>query len=357
MSELLTVEEPLITAATAEEARATINIDAGAANPGSFCKEIVTPLLAIRANTAGVRASLRAGRTTSIVSSSSLHFAARAGESLLAVAKPVASTDEDHVWRSRVYQVSPDENPSPNSLIAEVTTTFREEAEKKTESVKKKPNKESNENPNDKIDVVDLGVGNGALETTAEKRRLQIFQGACKVIAKKGYGAASIRDIAKAANISIPSMYQYVENKEDILYLITSTCMQEIFDFFRKNVDAEKEPIEALKEAIDAYFRYINTNRRYINLVYSETRALGPENREKVFLIEKKFMKLWEDILAKGKKNGIFAIENTDLFANFIYFTCTVWALRYWSIGHYEEETVREEITSMIMNGILKDAA
>lgn len=188
--------------------------------------------------------------------------------------------------------------------------------------------------------------------STAEIRRLQIFNGACEVIARKGYGDASIRDIAKAAKVSVPTVYQYVENKEDLLYLITSTCMSDIIAYFENALNSDLAPKPAIVDAISAYLKYIDMNRKYINLVYSETRALSPENRQKIFHLEKRFLKLWEDILKRGIKSGDFAVADTDLTANFIYFLCTVWSLRFWSIGHMERDLVRDEITSMVLGGI-----
>lgn len=188
--------------------------------------------------------------------------------------------------------------------------------------------------------------------STAEIRRLQIFNGACEVIARKGYGDASIRDIAKAAKVSVPTVYQYVENKEDLLYLITSTCMSDIIAYFENALNSDLAPKPAIIDAISAYLKYIDMNRKYINLVYSETRALSAENRQKIFHLEKRFLKLWEDILKRGMKSGDFAVADTDLTANFIYFLCTVWSLRFWSIGHMDSELVREEITNMVLGGI-----
>lgn len=262
------------------------------------------------------------------------------------VANRIAKTSQTESWHVEVFDAINVESADDRNLVAFANHTYHINPNPKTQSTQLESSYRTNP-------AIQIGETKRKSSKTADKRRLQIFEGACEVIANKGYGSATIRDIAKAANISIPSMYQYIKNKEDILYLITSMCMEEILTYFRENVDQHQAPVEALENAINAYFDYINVNRRYINLVYSETRALSPENRKKIFDMEREFMSLWEKILINGKEKGIFKIENTDLYANYIYFFCTIWALRHWSIGDYEEPNVRNTVTSMILNGIM----
>jgi hypothetical protein len=52
----------------------------------------------------------------------------------------------------------------------------------------------------------------------------------------------------------------------------------------------------------------------------------------------------------------VFNVANTDLAANLIYFLCTSWSLRHWSIGRYAEEEVRQQILNIVMNGIAKQS-
>jgi len=187
----------------------------------------------------------------------------------------------------------------------------------------------------------------------SDRRRRQIFEGACEVISKKGYGDASIRAIAEAAELPASTMYEYIDSKEDILFMITSECMKELFRYFHEQLVSGGSARKRLNNAIGAYVRYIGKNRKYINLVYRETRALNKSNRQKIFDIEKEFMKLWEEIFSYGNETGEFRVANTDLTANMAYFFCTVWSLRYWSIGGYSEEEITESLINFIDSGVL----
>ena len=52
---------------------------------------------------------------------------------------------------------------------------------------------------------------------TAEETRRRVLEGAATVFAEKGYDAARIADIARAANLSTGAMYNHYQSKADLL--------------------------------------------------------------------------------------------------------------------------------------------
>ena len=172
------------------------------------------------------------------------------------------------------------------------------------------------------------------------------------VISAKGFAATSIRDIAKAADISIAALYRHIGSKDELLYRITQTRMQELFDYFEANLTSGGTAGERLAEAISVYLAYISKNHRDINLVYRETKALDDDARAKIYDTERQFMQLWEQIISDGVASGEFIEADTWLAANLAYFSCTVWALRYWSIGDRAEADVRDHLTRLIVGGL-----
>lgn len=189
-------------------------------------------------------------------------------------------------------------------------------------------------------------------ERTMEAKRRQIFDGACEVIGREGYAATTMRKVAKAAGLPLSSIYQYIDTKEDLLFMITSTCMEEIFDYMHAELLSEGSAEQKMEHAVEAYVKYISKNRRYINLVYRETRALSRQNREKVFDHERRFTLLWEKIISEGNKSGEFDAQKSRLAAHLIYFVCNVWSLRYWAVQDYTEEEMRDYLQRFVLNGL-----
>jgi len=51
-----------------------------------------------------------------------------------------------------------------------------------------------------------------------QRRRRQIVDAAVELFIQNGFHKTTTRQIAKAAGVSIGSLYEYVANKDDVLY-------------------------------------------------------------------------------------------------------------------------------------------
>ncbi len=275
-------------------------------------------------------------------------FAQGEGACLQAVAEVIFKNGERCAIRVQLFRGAAEHKASPETLIAEynlqgIWYDIGEAAAKAEEIVAAR---------NEQQPVASKSAPLSAKEQAIEDKKRRIFEGACEVIGREGYAATTIRKVAKAAGLPISTMYQYIESKEDLLFMITSGCMEEIFDYMYEEMSTDHPPVQKLEEAVSAYMKYISKNRRYINLVYRETRALSRHNREKVFDIERKFTQLWEAIIIEGNKEGVFDAPKSRLAANMVYFFCNVWSLRYWSVQDYTEDEVKEYLMRFIRQGL-----
>ncbi|MBI4561994.1 MAG: helix-turn-helix transcriptional regulator, partial [Candidatus Rokubacteria bacterium] len=55
---------------------------------------------------------------------------------------------------------------------------------------------------------------------TIEDRYPTIIQAALEAFARRGYHQASIREIARAADLSLAGLYHYVRGKDELLFLV-----------------------------------------------------------------------------------------------------------------------------------------
>lgn len=270
------------------------------------------------------------------------------GPVLLAQAEPVFCSSDSAVVRASIYRAEGRGGLSPANCIGEYTAQVRLiDSDQLTADTTEA---ESVEPPPATLEE-ESQVLTGK-EQAMEARRRKIFDGACEVIGSEGYAATTIRKVAKAAGVPISSMYQYIDTKEDLLFMITSQCMEEIFSYMTEELRREGDAITKMSHAVDAYLKYVSKNRRYINLAYRETRSLSRVNREKIFDIERRFTRLWEEIIISGNRGHDFNAQKSRLAANMIYFFCNVWSLRYWSVQDYTEDEVRAYLLKFIMAGL-----
>jgi AcrR family transcriptional regulator len=67
-----------------------------------------------------------------------------------------------------------------------------------------------------------------------------IIQAACECIGRRGFHQASIRDIARAAGLSLAGLYHYVGGKEEMLFLVLDRSLARLIgDLDRAVADAQ----------------------------------------------------------------------------------------------------------------------
>jgi uncharacterized protein (TIGR00369 family) len=308
----------------------------------------VVMALADCASNYGAMLNLPPGRDTRTLEAKLNYLTAGAGNTLRAEASPLHVGQAVSVWRAVVFR---DEQPVADVTQTQITVD------------------------DDAADIAGADgravqaagrggrAGMGSIASDAfstgviDERWRQILEGASRVIAAKGFAKATIREIAAAAEMPVPTMYQYLERKEDILYNIYKYFMTGIVAALERWRSSETPPRERLVGAIHTMIDVFDKNHRFIKLMFQETRALTPEARRQVYELDAQYIAIFRDLLAEAMRNGELRIRNAELAANFVYFLCTIWPLRFWSIGKYGEAAVTNEIVDFVLGGLDAPAA
>lgn len=112
------------------------------------------------------------------------------------------------------------------------------------------------------------------------ERRRQLVTAAITLFNRQGYFSTTVKDIAREAGFSAGLIYQYVLDKQDVLFLallqIVETNKEQIPAALRGLTD----PLRRLISAVEAYCRVLDANRDAVLLTYRETKSLKPEHKE-----------------------------------------------------------------------------
>lgn len=181
------------------------------------------------------------------------------------------------------------------------------------------------------------------------KKQQQICRGAMKVFRSKGFHAASIREIAKACQMSLGSLYDYIETKEDILFLAHNTVLDEIYHQVKQCLETydrtEDQFINLMRETQRLSFRL----KDEILFIYTETKSLDRRHLHEVLRRESEFVATVERLINKGLEEGVFDCPNPELYANVVAFIGAIAPLRGWNfLPRYGEEEVVEEMVALI---------
>src|SRR5437870_6498855 len=87
-------------------------------------------------------------------------------------------------------------------------------------------------------------------ETRFDRRLAKILGHATEVFYEKGYEGASMRDLSRAAGMSLAGLYYYFESKERLLYLIQRHTFNTIVKQLRRKLDSAINPEERIRVLI-----------------------------------------------------------------------------------------------------------
>ena len=100
------------------------------------------------------------------------------------------------------------------------------------------------------------------------RKRSQIMRGASQVFLEKGFDAASMNDIARAAGVSKGTLYVYFANKEQLFVeLISTEKREEVFRIV--SLDFENHDVEAVLKKFGRELCEILTKPYYIKAMRS----------------------------------------------------------------------------------------
>ena len=123
------------------------------------------------------------------------------------------------------------------------------------------------------------------LSPSAQQRAQQIVDAAGRVMARKGYGGTTMKDIAAEAGIAPGLIHYYFDSKEDLLLAVTGTLCQQMREAAEKAFTASREapPIVrawATLQSTQEYLGHEDMQRLFVETV---TLALGaPRVREQL---------------------------------------------------------------------------
>ncbi len=185
-----------------------------------------------------------------------------------------------------------------------------------------------------------------------EKRREQIVEAAVELFIHKGFHKTTTREIARASGFSIGTLYEYIESKEDVLYLVCDAIHAEVENRLREAITFKGTGLKILKMALRSFFRVMDQMNDRVLLIYQETKSLPPESMRYVLGREEAITGIFEEILRKGIADGSITIDekHVKLMAHNIMVLGEMWVFRRWTLSKtYTLEEYIEKQTDLLL--------
>lgn len=187
-----------------------------------------------------------------------------------------------------------------------------------------------------------------------QKRQRQILKAAIELYGKQGYHVTTIREVAQRAKVSVGLIYQYVHDKEDVLFL----ALVEVLDSYLREIPHAliglTDPMERFRAAVHAYGRVIDQRIAATLLVYRETKSLSRPRRDLLKAKEIESNKLISDCIEDCVRAGLFEDVDVEMLTYMIVMFCHAWALKSWRFrGRLTIEVYVERGLGTMLNAVV----
>ncbi len=146
-------------------------------------------------------------------------------------------------------------------------------------------------------------------EREKQMREEEILQAAEGIFCEKGYDAASMEEIAAAAQFTRKTLYQYFTNKEDLYFAVALKGFKKLSVYISKASERETTGYKKVCQSSAGYYRFFKENPTMLKLMgyigHVRKRAASNSDREKELIQYNQ--KLFESIstsLTEGIQDG-----------------------------------------------------
>jgi AcrR family transcriptional regulator len=135
---------------------------------------------------------------------------------------------------------------------------------------------------------------------TAEQRRRQLFTVALELFAQRGFRATTMDDIAEAAGVTKPLLYQHFSSKRALYLELVDSIAQELLAAVRDAVLQADGPRQQVELGFAAYFRLVVRNEAAFRLLYGRDHADDQELGRALRAVEDAIAEAIDPLIAAG---------------------------------------------------------
>lgn len=146
-------------------------------------------------------------------------------------------------------------------------------------------------------------------------RREQIRSLAAEMFFERGYESTSIRELAAALDIKAASLYYHFPDKEQILFELIGSVLEQLLDGARALVKRQESPGLQLAALVVNHVVLHALRPKETTLGDSELRSLTGERLEVNIRIRDTYERLVVDVLERGRDDGAFDVIDAKLTA------------------------------------------
>jgi len=191
-------------------------------------------------------------------------------------------------------------------------------------------------------------------EAPRVRRYKEIRAIGCHLLFQYGYAGMTMRQIASRMRIKAASLYHHFPSKQIILFDLMEKTVTELLEGLRRIVESDEGPAEQLEAAVRWHVLFHTQKREEAFVSHSEMRSLEPHFLEKILKLRDEYDRLFDSILLRGKRQGVFETGDVSVVRNAILTMCTATGSWFSPEGRLTADQVAEQICAFVRAAVMK---
>jgi AcrR family transcriptional regulator len=143
-----------------------------------------------------------------------------------------------------------------------------------------------------------------------DEKLQRILKASAKIFAEKGFHHTSVRDIARATNMSLSGLYYYFTTKEELLYLIQERCFVTLLQCWEQAPDSQTDVRARIRAFAENHLSFFLHNMPEMKVMAHEDESLTGEFQDKILVLKRRYVKVIMDLIGDlQQKHGGKAID------------------------------------------------
>ncbi len=155
-----------------------------------------------------------------------------------------------------------------------------------------------------------------------------IKKAAINLFYKKSYFATAMSNIALDSDIRKASIYHHYASKEDILFDILMTTMEELNAYIESCLKGVENIENQMRAAVRAHVKFHCDHQKEVLISDSELRGLTANNFKSFVAQRDAYEKKFQNMITQGMDRGYFAAGDAKVISYAILTMCT--AVAHW---------------------------
>ena len=145
-------------------------------------------------------------------------------------------------------------------------------------------------------------------------KREAVIRAAARLFRERGYHRTSLDDLATALNVTKPTLYRYVENKEEILFECFRLGVERILEALRQPPEGARSARERLEALVQGYVGAITSEFGWC-MVRAEDQDLGPQMSQAIKQAKSDIDQGIRRLVREGIEEGSFRDHDPKMVA------------------------------------------